>query len=195
MHIEDADFLYRKGVVVFQIDGIPGGDRLLFGCLLRGVLLCKGFLGFADEILKACSGYTLLCQRMVIVKVFDMYDSVVHFIADLAAHQIGIDLDIVLAVLSGGVRKVDVRKVRKIWFAQPFAFTEIGNGRFCVGQGSFKRLPVQLLLRKPGVVFRLFLCGQILVVVDQEPHPLGNFRPAQQAAITVGVVVEATLHG
>ena len=195
MHIEDADLLHRKGVVVFQIDGISGRNRLLFGCLLRGVLLFKSFLGFADEILKTCPGYALLCQRMVIVKVVDMYDSVVHLIADLAAHQVGIDLDIVLAVPGGGVRKVDARKVRKIRLAQPFAFTEIGDGRFGVCQGSFNRLSVQLLLGKPGVVFGLFLSGQILVIVDQEPHSLGNLRPAQQSAITVGVVVKVALHG
>ena len=195
MHIEDADFLHRKGVVVFQINGISGSDRRLFGCLLRGVLLCKGYLGFADEILKTCPSNALLCQRMVIVKVVDMYDSVVHLIADLIAHQVGIDLDIVLAVLGGGVRKVDVRKVGKIRFSQPFAFAEIGDGRFGVGQGSFHCLAVQLLLGKPCVVFCLFLCGQILVVVNQKPYSLGNLRPAQQAAITVGVVVETALHG
>ena len=195
MHIEDADLLHRKGVTVFQIDGISGSDRRLFGCLLRGVLLCKGYLGFADEILKTCPGNALLCQRMVIVKVVDMYDSVVHLIADLIAHQVGIDLDIVLAVLGGGVRKVDVRKVGKIRFAQPFTLTEIGDGRFGVGQGSFHRLAVQLLLGKPCVVFCLFLCGQILVVVDQKPYSLGNLRPAQQTAITVGVVVETALYG
>ena len=195
MHIKDADLLHRKGVVVFQINGIPDSQRLLFGCLLRGVLLCKSFLGFADEILKTCPGYALLCQRMVIFKVVDMYDSVVHLITNLAAHQVGIDLDIVLAVLGGGVRKVDVRKVRKIRFAQPFAFTEIGDGRFGVGQGSFNCLPVQLLLGKPGVVLCFFLRGQILVVVDQKPQSLGNLRPAQQAAITVGVAVKAALHG
>ena len=142
MHIEDADFLHRKGVVVFQINGISGSDRFLFGNLLRGLLLCKSFLGFADEILKDCPGYALLCQRMVIVKVVDMNDSVVHLIADLIAHQVGIDLDIVLAVLGGGVRKVDVRKVGKIRFAQTFTLTEIGDGRFGVGQGSFHRLAV-----------------------------------------------------
>ena len=195
MHIKDADLLHRKGVVVFQINGISGSDRFLFGNLLRGLLLCKSFLGFADEILKDCPGYALLGQRVVIFKVVDMYDPVVNLIADLAAHQVGIDLDIVLAVLGGGVCKVDVRKVRKIRFAQPFAFTEIGDGRFGVGQGSFNRLPVQLLLGKPCIVLCFFLRGQILVVVDQKPQSLGNLRPAQQAAITVGVAIEAALHG
>lgn len=132
---------------------------------------------------------------MVIVKVVDMHDPVVHLIADLAAHQVGIDLNIVLAVLGGGVRKVDMRKVRKIRLVQPFVFTEIGDGRFGVGQGSFNRLPVQLLLGKPGVVLCFFLRGQILVVVDQEPHSLGNLRPVQQSAITVGAAVKVALHG
>ena len=41
MHIKDADFLHRKGVVVFQINGISGSQRALFhGLRLVALLIC-----------------------------------------------------------------------------------------------------------------------------------------------------------
>ena len=87
------------------------------------------------------------------------------------------------AVPGGGIGKVDVRKVRKIRFAQPFAFTKVRDGFLRIVYLGLTGVAFGLLFRFPFFISLLVVFIQILVVVDQQVQTAGNLIPRQQAKI------------
>ena len=86
-------------------------------------------------------------------------------------------------VPGGGIGKVDVRKVRKIRFAQPFSFTKVRDGFLRIVYLGLTGVAFSLLFRFPFFIGLLVVFIQILVVVYQQVQTAGNLIPRQQAKI------------
>ena len=190
MHIKDADFLHRKGVVVFQIDSIPGSQRAFFHRLgLVAFLICFiRCFRIVNELRKFNVLNAFLGKRPCVVEARTVHKGTINQIHNLIAQEVGVHLNFVFAVPSGGIGKVDVRKVRKIRFAQPLAFTKIRDCFLRIVYLGLTGVAFGLLFRFPFFISLLVVFIQILVVVDQQVQTAGNLVPRQQAEIIRGVI-------
>ena len=185
MHIEDADFLHRKRVVIFQIDSISGSQRAFFrGLGLVAFLICFiRCFRIVNELRKFNVLNAFLGKRPCAVEARTVHKGAVNQIHNLIAQEVGVHLNFVFAVPGGGIGKVDVRKIRKIRSAQPFAFAEIGDGFLGIVYLGLAGSTFGLLFRLPFFIGLLVVFIQILVVVDQQVQTAGNLIPQQQAKI------------
>ena len=185
MHIEDADFLHRKGVVVFQINSISGSQRALFHRLGLVAFLIFFIGGFriANELRKFNVLNAFLGKRPCAVEACTVHKGAVNQIHNLIAQEVGVHLNFVFAVPGGGISKVDVRRVRKIRFAQPFAFAKVRDGFLGIVYLGLAGVAYGLLFRFPFFIGLLVVFTQILVVVYQQVQTAGNLLPRQQAEI------------
>ena len=79
-------------------------------------MLFKLCFGSIDKIRESAVFNVLRSKLVVIVKVVDVDNVTVNFIADLVPQKIGIHLDLVLIVLGGRVSKLHAGQVGEIRF-------------------------------------------------------------------------------
>ena len=185
MHIEDADLLHRKGVVVFQIDGISGSQRAFFHRLGLAAFLIFFIGGFriANKLRKLNVLNAILGKRHCTVEARTVHKGAVNQIHNFIAQEVGVHLNFVFAVPGGGIGKVDAAEVGKIRRTQPFVFTKVRDGFLGVVYLGLAGVAFGLLFRFPFFIGLLVVFTQILVVVYQQVQTAGNLIPRQQAEI------------